>query len=115
MCGAHLLSEVVGREVVEDEMDAVLKSFGGFWEGVATVHGTQQRVNVGCVKDGQWPLGGGEGMSGRGGDKGKERKVGTRGEGDEGKKGKEVTCQQLKAMSITFNDLHLSAQALVTR
>ena len=87
MCGAHLLSEVVGREVVEDEMDAVLKSFGGFWEGVATVHSTQQCVNVGCVKDGQWPLGGGEGMSGRGGDKGKEGKVGTRGEGDEGKVG----------------------------
>ena len=33
---------------------------------------------------------------------------------DEGKKGEEVTCQQLKAMSITFNDLHLSAQALET-
>lgn len=53
--------------------------------------------------------GGGEG---RGGDEGK---VGTRGEADEGKKGEEVTCQQLKAMSITFNDLHLSAQALEMR
>ena len=85
MCGAHLLSEVVGREVVEDEMDAVLKSFGGFWEGVATVHSTQQRVNVGCVKDGQWPLGGGEGMSGRGGDKGEG--MSGRG-GDKGKEGR---------------------------
>ena len=101
-------------------MDAVLKSFGGFWEGVATVHSTQQCVNVGCVKDGQWPLGGGEETRGRGGDKGEGRggdegKVGTRGEADERKKGEEVTCQQLKAMPITFNDLHLSAQALVTR